>query len=172
MVEKIRLAKVSDAKNLASLAEATFRDAFSQFNSQENMDVHCAKSYGKTIQELEINNKNYITLVAEDNDKLIAYAQLRWNKKPQCISSERSGEVQRLYVDKNYHGSGIAHQLMTKCIEIYQQDSKDLVWLGVWENNPRAIAFYKKFGFKEVGEHKFLLGDDLQRDIIMARSLG
>ena len=169
MVGTIRLANTSDAFDLAQLAESTFRDAFSEFNSTKNMDAHCSESYGKKLQQSEIENENRITLVVEKNQQLIAYAQLKWDKSPQCISANYPGEIQRLYVDKNYHGSGVSHELMDKCILLLQNLDKDLIWLGVWEHNPRAIAYYKKFGFVEVGEHKFLLGDDLQRDIIMAR---
>ena len=161
-----RLARRSDATDLAKLAEATFRDTFSEQNTPENMDAHCQSSYGKEIQGQE-----YVTIVAESDGKLVAYAQLRCNSAPSCVSATCPGEIQRLYVDKDFHGKGLAHKLMNECLKSFEERNTDIVWLGVWEKNPRAIAFYKKFNFEEVGEHVFTLGSDPQRDIILVRSV-
>ncbi|WP_323845241.1 GNAT family N-acetyltransferase [Microbulbifer magnicolonia] len=165
----IRAARLSDAKNLAELAEVTFRDTFSEQNTPENMDAHCQSSYAEEIQAREISNPEYATIVAETDDKLVAYAQLRWGNPPGCVSANYPGEIQRLYVDKDFHGKGLAHELMSECLNILNERHADIAWLGVWENNPRAIAFYKKFNFQEVGDHIFSLGSDPQRDIILVR---
>ncbi len=167
----IRLAVVSDAQELAELAESTFRDTFSEQNTAENMDLHCQSSYRKDIQEREISNPDYVTLVAESECQLVAYAQLRWEKPPSCVTQNASGEVQRLYVRKDFHGKGLAQKLMSECLERLAARGAETAWLGVWESNPRAIAFYKKFEFQEVGEHIFPVGDDPQRDIILARKI-
>lgn len=163
----IRAAKLSDAKNLAMLAEKTFRDTFSEQNTRENMDAHCLASYGIEIQSHEICSSEYVTIVAEADGELVAYAQLRWGPAPRCVSACVPGEIQRLYVDKHFHGKGLAHKLMEECLKILKEYDSDMAWLGVWEANPRAIAFYKKFNFKEVGDHVFPLGIDPQRDIIL-----
>ena len=167
----IRAAKLSDAKNLSELAEVTFRDTFSEQNTPENMDSHCQSSYGEEIQAQEISDPEYSIIVAEVNGQLIAYAQLRLGKAPSCISANCPGEIQRLYVAKAFHGKGLAHKLMSECLNILKNRSADVAWLGVWESNPRAIAFYKKFNFQEVGEHIFSLGSDPQRDIILVRPI-
>lgn len=165
----IRAAKLSDAKNLSKLAELTFRDTFSDQNTPENMDSHCQSSYGEEIQAQEISDPGYVTIVAEANGQLMAYAQLKWGKAPNCVAAKSPGEIQRLYVDKAFHGKGLAHELMSECLNIFKERNTDIAWLGVWESNPRAIAFYKKFNFQEVGEHIFSLGSDPQRDIILVR---
>lgn len=167
----IRNAKLSDATNLAVLAESTFRDTFSEFNTAEDMDAHCRTSFSETIQASEISSPDHVTLVAEQDDKLVAYAQLRWGESPACVSADSPGEIQRLYVDRAFHGKGLAHDLMAECFKIFAERETDIAWLGVWEKNPRAIAFYKKFGFKEVGDHRFTLGSDPQRDVILVRSM-
>jgi len=77
------------------------------------------------------------------------------------------GEIQRLYVASDWHGKGIAQQLMAACVEEMRRRGSDVIWLGVWERNPKAISFYKKFGFVEAGAHIFALGRDSQRDIVM-----
>ena len=170
-MQPIRRANPSDAKKLAALAEETFRETFGSMNTIEDMNLHCQTSYSEAIQSAEISDSNVVTLVCEDGGVLIAFAQLRWSEAPNCVSSESPGEIQRLYVAKSWHGKGIAQDLMTACMMEMEERKSDVVWLGVWERNPRAISFYKKFGFVEVGSHVFPLGTDPQRDIIMLRPI-
>ena len=124
-----RLARRSDATDLAKLAEATFRDTFSEQNTPENMDAHCQSSYGKEIQGQEIASPEYVTIVAESDGKLVAYAQLRCNSAPSCVSATCPGEIQRLYVDKDFHGKGLAHKLMNECLKSFEERT-DFVELG------------------------------------------
>jgi ribosomal protein S18 acetylase RimI-like enzyme len=168
----IRQAVPSDARTLAVLAERTFRDTFEAMNSAEDMALHCAFTYGEARQLAEISYPALRTLVCEEEGELIAYAQLRWDHAPACVVGKQPGEIQRLYVDSPWHGKGIAHELMAACLRELATRSCDVVWLGVWERNWRAQAFYRKFGFMEVGDHVFMLGTDTQRDIILVRPLG
>ena len=165
----IRKATRSDARSLAWLAEKTFRDAFSVANTAENMDVHCRGSYSEDFQAMEIANPDMVTLLAEHEEELVGFAQLRWSKAPACVSGSSPGEILRMYVASSWHGKGVAQALMGTSIDEIKARGSDVVWLGVWERNPRAIAFYKKIGFVERGDHVFLLGHDRQRDIVMAR---
>lgn len=168
---KIRPANPTDAKNLAELADRTFRDAFSEQNTPENMDLHCKASYGERIQAEELADRQYTTLVAEVDGRLIAYAQLRWGEPPICVNADTAAEIQRIYVDREWHGKGLAQELMQACLKIIQASNIDTVWLGVWEHNPRAIAFYRKFDFQECGDHVFSVGSDPQRDVILVKRM-
>lgn len=167
----IRTAVPSDAGKLAILAERTFRDTFEAGNTAEDMALHCQSSYHEEIQLKEILNPKWITLVCDHNGDLVGYAQLRWEEFPSCVGSEKAGEILCLYIDKTWHGRGVAQQLMQSCLAEFKKAASDIVWLGVWEHNPRAIAFYQKCGFTEVGEHVFQVGSDPQRDIIMMRGV-
>lgn len=167
----IRSAQPSDAKPLSIVAEATFRQTFAAHNSRRDMDSFCASAYGEAIQAAEIANRGMVTLLAEARDELVGFAQLRWGRTPACVAATAAGEIQRLYVVRDFHGKGIAHTIMDACLEAMASRGSDVVWLGVWERNPKAIAFYRKFGFVEVGEHVFRVGNDPQRDIVMARRL-
>ncbi len=167
----IRLATAHDAAALAALAERTFRDTFAAQNSAHNMNQHCRTHYGADMQAAEIARDDLVTLVADVAGTLVAYAQLRLAAAPACVPGARPGEIQRFYVDRPWHGQGIAHTLMAACLQALTEQGCDTVWLGVWEHNPRAIAFYRRHGFTEVGEHCFALGDDPQRDILLARAL-
>ena len=166
----IRKANLGDALQLSQVAESTFRATFELTNTAENMTLFCKKNYSVDIQASEIANSNMLTFLCEDNGHLIGFAQLHWGDVPKYVEARSASEIQRLYVADNWHGKGIAQQLMNSCIEEIQQRKSEAIWLGVWEHNPRAITFYKKFGFTEVGEHVFIVGNDPQRDIIMART--
>jgi ribosomal protein S18 acetylase RimI-like enzyme len=167
----IRRASVRDAGALAAFAEGTFRAAFAALNTPENMDLHCASTYGRARQAREIADPTLETLLAEAQGRLVAYAQLRWGQAPSCARAANPVEIWRFYVDPEHHGQGLAHDLMAVVLERARAGGADLVWLGVWERNPRAIAFYEKVGFAPVGEHSFRLGDDLQRDLVLTRDL-
>lgn len=167
----LRKASHSDAGQLAELAESTFRDTFGSANTAEDMDLHCSISYGAAIQAGEIANPEMVTLLSEEAGRLVGFAQLCWGSAPACVVGGAPGEIQRLYVAADWHGQGVAHELMRACVDELQARASDVVWLGVWERNPRAIAFYRKCGFVEVGDHVFPVGSDPQRDIVMARRL-
>jgi ribosomal protein S18 acetylase RimI-like enzyme len=151
------------------VAEDTFRAAFGELNTPENMDAHCRDSYGEALQEAEILHHGMVTLLCEHEGEVVGFAQLRWSEAPACVSAKNPGEIQRLYVLGRWHGKGVAQALMDACIDRMRRRESDAVWLGVWEHNPRAIAFYRKYGFAEVGDHIFAVGADPQRDIVMVR---
>ncbi len=168
----LRKANVDDARELAQIAERTFRATFADMNTAANMDLHCQESYSESIQAAEIVDPNTITLLSENEGTLIGFAQLRWSEAPECVVAESQGEIHRLYVVEGWHGKGIAQDLMNASLEEMETRHSDTVWLGVWEHNARAISFYKKFGFAEVGDHVYPVGIDLQRDLVMARPIG
>jgi len=158
-----------DAGRLAELAERTFRDTFAATNTPENMRLHCQASYGEAIQAREILDPSVVTLVCEHGGELSGYAQLRRGSAPPQVDAARPAEIQRIYVAGSWHGRGVAQALMAEALRLAEDGGADAVWLGVWERNPRAIAFYRKLGFVENGDHVFQMGDDPQRDIVMVR---
>lgn len=167
----IRKADACDAKHLARLAERTFRDTFGALNTAEDMDLYCRNSFSEVIQAGEISDPNMMTLLGEEEGRQVGFTQLRWDDAPICVAARSPGEIRRFYVVRERHGKGIAHVLMAAGLEEMRRHESDVVWLGVWERTPRAIAFYRKFGFKEVGDHAFPMGRDPQRDIVMVRSV-
>jgi ribosomal protein S18 acetylase RimI-like enzyme len=165
---RIRRAVTDDALGLSVLAESTFRDAFANSNTASNMHQHCAASYGEPLQLAEIRDSSRETWVAESDGRLAAFVQLGLDTVLPT-SSERAVEIQRFYVDASHHGTGLAHQLMAHVVARAKAVGRAALWLGVWEQNPRAMAFYRKWGFDVVGEHTFNLGEDQQHDFIMRR---
>jgi diamine N-acetyltransferase len=168
---RIRRAKEEDALALSVLAEGTFRAAFVESTSAANMQLHCAVNYGQALQVAEIREPSRETWVAEADERLVAYVQLRLKATSTVIVDERAVEIQRFYVDASHHGTGLAHDLMAHVLARAEAAGSAELWLGVWERNQRALAFYRKWGFDVVGEHIFNLGDDPQRDLVMRRDV-
>jgi ribosomal protein S18 acetylase RimI-like enzyme len=168
---RIRRAMDDDALALSLLAEKTFRTAFADSNTAENMRLHCAASYGHALQLAEIRDPGCETWVAEAGSRLIAYVQLRLNAVSSVVLDERPVEIQRFYVEAAHHGSGLAHDLMQHVVARVEAAGSAALWLGVWERNSRAVAFYLKSGFDVVGEQVFKVGDDPQRDLVMRRGV-
>ncbi|MEJ8569300.1 GNAT family N-acetyltransferase [Elongatibacter sediminis] len=164
----IRRATVADAAPLAELVERTFRLTFAEGTKASDLDLFCAASFSEDIQRREITDPGWVTFVAEEEGTLAGFAQLRLQSTEDCVSAETPVELHRLYVDPAWHGRGLAHDLMRAAWEVAVDAGADQFWLGVWEHNFRAQAFYRKFGFEVVGDHVFPVGEDPQRDLVMA----
>lgn len=159
----IRRAATADARALAAFGARTFEETFGPANRREDIDAYLSKTYGERQQKSEIENPRMITLVAEEEGSLIAFAQMR---------VEKNGiEIARFYVDGRWQGRGLAQALMQAVIEEARARRAETLWLGVWERNERAIAFYRKCGFRDTGSHPFILGSDLQTDRVMVHEL-
>lgn len=166
----IRRAVATDAPALAALAERTFVEAFGARNRPEDLALHCAASYGEAIQRGEVLDDALATFVAEGAGGLRGFLQLAWGTPPPGIVGARPVEIRRFYVDAPWHGKGLAQALMATALDFAAAREADPLWLGVWEENPRGIAFYRECGFTVVGSHVFVVGSDPQRDLLMVRS--
>ncbi|HEX5715660.1 MAG TPA: GNAT family N-acetyltransferase [Thermoanaerobaculia bacterium] len=168
----IRRGVVSDAPALSAFAARTFAETFGAENRPEDMQVHLASSYGVPQQTRELANPDVVTLLAHQGETLIAYAQVRRQVPPPCVTQERPIELHRFYVDRPAHGSGIARVLMSAVHQAASELGGQHLWLGVWEHNPRAIAFYTKVGFVDVGSKDFYVGSDRQTDRVLVAVVG
>ena len=99
----------------------------------------------------------------------IGYARLFDSAKPEAVSGSAPVELNRIYVDQTDTGKGYGSVLMEACLDTVDRAGYQTIWLGVWEKNVRAIAFYEKWGFRAVGSQRFVLGSDVQRDVLMDR---
>ncbi len=166
----LRRALDSDALLLARFAEQTFRATFASGTAAEDMDLYCANAYGEALQRKEIADPGLVTSFAEIDGRLVGFSQWRRSQSIDCVTAERPSELSRIYVARECQGRGVAQALMQDVISRAAESNCDVLWLGVWEHNSKAIAFYRKFGFEVVGDHSFTVGRDVQRDLIMVRS--
>jgi ribosomal protein S18 acetylase RimI-like enzyme len=169
---RLRRATTNDARLLAHLAARLFKDAFGPDNDPDDMSLYLANAFSEELQLSELADESRSAWIALDpSDQPIGYATMRRGTRADGVVAERPAEVQRIYADRGWHGRGTGVALMAACVEQAQVWGSDVLWLAVWERNPRAIAFYEKAGFRKVGRQTFLLGQDLQHDDVMARSL-
>ena len=165
----IRRGVPADAASLADLAARTFHDTFAADSQPEDMALHLAQAYGPLQQGRELGDPNVVTLLAEADGQLVAYAQLRCGPAPPCVDGPASIELWRFYLVQEWHGRGLAQTLMQRVDAEAQRANARTLWLGVWERNERAKAFYRKCNFVDVGAHVFMVGSDAQTDRIMVR---
>jgi ribosomal protein S18 acetylase RimI-like enzyme len=167
----IRRATIADADTLAMLGARLFEQTFGPANTAEDMRKYLSDSFSPAIQRDELADGRRAIWLAESGGSPVGYALLRRGSTSDGVVAQRPAEVQRIYVDQTLHGRGVGDLLMAHCVEQAQAWECDVIWLAVWQMNPRAIAFYEKTGFIRVGVKTFQLGADLQHDFVMARLL-
>ncbi|MEO6051853.1 MAG: GNAT family N-acetyltransferase [Pyrinomonadaceae bacterium] len=165
----IREAIPGDSKLLTDLSYTTFWDAFAHHpkNAPDDLAHYMGQAFNVEQIAAELADVASIFLIAEIDGKAIGYAKLIVGSIELGINAERPIELSRLYSHQEYIGKGVGQNLMDACFDFARSHDHDVMWLGVWEFNPRAQRFYEKNGFKEVGKHNFQLGSDHQTDLLM-----
>jgi ribosomal protein S18 acetylase RimI-like enzyme len=168
---QIRQATAADAEPLTRLAAQTFYDAFADMNTAENMKAYMSKAF--TVEQLtaELSDLRAKFLIAEAGGAIVGYGKMLADEIPACITGQNPIELVRLYVDKNYLGTGIGNDLMQACLNEARSLGHRSIYLGVWEHNHRAQSFYFRWNFRVVGSHIFQMGSDAQMDWLMEREL-
>ena len=168
----IRRGEPADAPAIAEFAARVFHESFAADNRPEDMAMYMLVAFGPEQQRRELADPDNTYLLAEQDGRLAGYALVRaGGETPECVATRPSVEVVRFYVDRPWHGRSVAALLMAECEAEARRRSARGMWLGVWERNDRAVAFYRKCGFRDVGSHEFVLGTDVQRDRVMEREL-
>ncbi len=168
---RIRRAVPADAIRLAEFGARAFSETFGAENSAEDMAVHLARTYGPLLQSAEIDDPNMTTIIAESGGDLVGYAQLRVGPAPEVVVGSTPIELLRFYVDRSWHGRGLASTLMVTVDQEASRRGATVIWLCVWERNERAKAFYRKCGYMDVGSKVFMLGTDRQIDRVFSRAV-
>jgi ribosomal protein S18 acetylase RimI-like enzyme len=167
----IRKVSIDELESLQQISRTTFAETFSVHNSEENMRNYLQDNLSLEKLGEEMMNQASSFYFAEMEGDLIGYLKLNIGSAQNEWKEDEGLEIERIYVLKEYHGQKIGQLLFEKAISIARSMEMKYVWLGVWEKNERAIAFYIKNGFTTVDHHFFKLGDDIQRDLLMKRSL-
>lgn len=160
-----------DVALLSEISEKTCRDTFSQFNSTEDMDKFVAAAYAPQKLEKEISNSASLFFFAVDDGKVVGYIKLNFAPVQTELQDDKSIELERIYLLKDGQGKGHGKLLLEKAISIACKYGKEYIWLGVWEHNQKALAFYKRNGFYRFGRHPFVFGDDVQTDLLMRKDI-
>jgi GNAT superfamily N-acetyltransferase len=166
---RLRYATPLDNRLLADLGAETFADTFAPDNSLEDMAAYLAHSFSPQKQAQELADPASRFLIAELDEAVVGFARLHFGPAPDGVAGSRPMEISRIYARKAWIGKGIGARLMQACLDEAARENCDVVWLSVWQRNPRAIAFYRQWGFVEAGTLTFQLGADSQTDWLMVR---
>ena len=168
---RLRQATTDDATAIAELSARLFARTFGPDNNPTQLAAYLTSAFSEELQRRELEDPSCEYLLLDVDGTLGAFALLRHGATNPNVHGDAPVEVQRFYVDHDFHGSGVAAHLMDACVEAARARGGRTLWLCVWEQNPRAIRFYEKRGFMDVGSALFHMGDDLQHDRVMARSI-
>ena len=158
---------IKNIQQLQTIGRQTFTETFAEHNSAENMAKYLEEAYADEKLSAELNDPNSVFYFAELERQVIGYLKLNIGASQTELKDDKALEIERIYVAKEYHGKKVGQLLYDKAIEVAKEKAAEYVWLGVWEENHKAIQFYKKNGFIEFDKHVFVLGDDVQTDIMM-----
>ena len=160
-----------EVETLSALATRTFSDTFAEHNTREDMHAYISSAFSVAQFSKELaspDSEVYFVLVDENP---VGYLQLNFNSTEKGLELFTTIEIGRLYVLQEFLGHKLGKTMMEKAIAVAIERHAEYLWLGVWEHNYRAIAFYKKWGFEFFGSHVFQLGSDLQTDLLMKKPI-
>ena len=166
-----RVARPDDAALLTELGASTFAETFEAANTPEDFTAYMAGAFGEDIQRAELEDPDTIVFLAERDGEAVGYVMLREGRAPSFVAADDALQIVRLYARQRVLGRGIGAALMQRALAEAAGRGKDAVWLGVWDRNERAIRFYESWGFHRIGSQPFLLGSDLQNDLVMVRRI-
>lgn len=163
----IRKAIPNDHYLLQQIGRQTFFESFAADNSKENMQKYLEESFATEKMQAELADPNTEFYLAQKGNQIIGYLKLNFGAAQTELQDNKALEIERIYVLKDFHGKNVGQSLYDQAVMVAKQTGSPYIWLGVWEQNPRAIRFYEKNGFVAFGTHIFHLGDDEQIDIMM-----
>ena len=166
-----RPARTDDAALLADLGASTFTETFESANTPEDFAAYMTAAFGEEIQRAELEDPDTTVFFAERGGEAVGYVMLREGRAPSIVAADDTLQIARLYARRRTLGSGVGAALMQCALAEAAGRGKDAVWLGVWDRNERAIRFYESWGFHRSGTQPFLLGTDLQTDLVMVRRI-
>ncbi|MFM2368402.1 MAG: hypothetical protein RL619_702 [Bacteroidota bacterium] len=164
---EIKKATLSDLEAIQKISTQTFIETFAAVNTPENITNYIAESFNSEQLTSELNNANSQFYLATSGNEVLGYLKINFGDAQTEIINKNALEVHRIYVSQAFHGKNVGQLLIDKVKEIGLETGVDYIWLGVWEENHRALRFYSKNGFVEFDKHVFTLGNDEQTDLLM-----
>lgn len=168
---EIKKCTIEDSRQLQEISYETFNETFRKQNSPENMNAYLESAFNLNQVEKELDTISSQLFFVYYNNDVAGYLKVNTNDAQSEEMDDESLEIERIYIKNKFQKHALGKYLLSKAIEIAMEESKKKVWLGVWEKNENAIAFYKKMGFIQTGAHSFYMGDEEQIDFIMTKTL-
>ncbi|CAH1196444.1 Spermidine/spermine N(1)-acetyltransferase [Paenibacillus auburnensis] len=171
MTIEVKKCTLADLHNLQKLSYETFNDTFKHQNSPDNMQAYLERAFNLNQLEKELSNRFSQFFFVFLNHELAGYLKVNTNGAQTEEMGEESLEIERIYIKNTFQKHGLGRYMLNKAKEIAIEHQLESIWLGVWDKNENAIAFYKKMGFVQMGAHSFYMGDEEQTDFIMIQTL-
>ncbi|MFD1175825.1 GNAT family N-acetyltransferase [Paenibacillus puldeungensis] len=171
MTIHFRKCTLENSRQLQKLSYETFNETFKHQNSPENMNAYLERAFNLKQLEKELSNNSSQFFFVYLNSEVAGYLKVNTDDAQSEDMGDESLEIERIYIKNKFQKHGLGKSLLNKATEIAMECNKKKIWLGVWENNDHAIAFYKKMGFVQTGAHAFYMGDEEQIDFIMVKTL-
>jgi diamine N-acetyltransferase len=166
-----RVASYQDIDTLTQVGKQAFYETFAPHNTESDMQLYLSENFTQEKLKQEFDESNSHFYIAEHEGIIAGYVKLRTGEGPAALSGRRHIEIERIYVLSQFQGKQIGKDLMATSIRLARQQGYEVLWLGVWEHNHKAIQFYQKWGFEVFGSHGFVLGTDHQTDNLMKLEL-
>lgn len=168
-MNKVEIKKIglADIEPLQTISKQTFLETFSDGNTEENMQLYLEEGFTVDKLTLELTDPNSDFYFASLGNKIIGYLKINVGQAQTELKDNKAVEIERIYVLKEFYGQQVGQILIDLALNLAKERNADYIWLGVWEQNARAINFYKKNGFVAFDKHLFKLGNDEQTDILM-----
>lgn len=167
----IRTCTKEDLFTLSEMSAKTFADTFRGTTSDKNLEDFLKTAYQPEKLAKEMSNSDSTFYFIYVENELAGYLKVNFGDAQTEIHDPAAGELERIYVQKEFQGKGAGRLLMEQALKLVRDAGKEYIWLGVWEYNQRALDFYKRYGFYQISSHDFPVGDDIQTDIILRKDL-
>ena len=171
MKKSLQQCSTDDFETLRELSIRTYYETFAHLNTAEDMAAYLEDAFNVERLTKEFNDPNSFFFLLYADGRLAGYLKLNEAPSQTDINDAESLEIERIYVSSEFQGAGLGRYLLEQAIKIAKERNKKYAWLGVWEKNEKAIRFYQKNGFYEIGTHKFVMGEDVQTDYVMRKDL-
>nr|WP_295933741.1 GNAT family N-acetyltransferase [uncultured Dyadobacter sp.] len=167
----IHKATIGDLSTVQQIARETFFETFAEANTDEDMQKYLQENFSDAKVLTELSHPDSQFYIAWKGGAPVGYLKINTGEAQTEPLGETALEIERIYVKNAYHGKNVGQQLYEQALTVARQENKTLLWLGVWEENPKAIRFYEKNGFVAFDTHIFQFGDDVQTDVLMRKKL-
>jgi len=166
-----RIAKADDFELLATLGRQAFHEAFGAYNNADDMQIYLDNAFNPDIIHEQLKDPDVIYFIATFIDNPVGYAKMKRASSPKELNNSKCMQLERIYALQEFIGKKIGNALMLECIKTAQTENCEYLWLGVWQQNERAITFYKNRDFKVIGVKQFIIGKEVNDDFVMALQL-
>lgn len=164
---------VGDAPFIAEIGGSVFAATFGHSMSETDLNTYLQESYSVEAITSDLKNSLMDFIIAyNEHDRVVGFAQMTQGTSEPCVAdADLPVELQRIYLHQDFHGLGIGKRLIQEIENIARHKGFITMWLGVWEENFKAQKVYQNAGYIKVGDHGFKMGDCVQTDWIMSKTL-